>query len=271
MRLLPNIRFGTERYPEKVARRLRALNIATWVASATHAFYAVVLFLDFTRFWWLATRKHGRDAAPTQAFRCSIAWALWQAPVGVVVLLYADLYFFTYLHRHRHWHSVLLFCSAWRSPCCTSAPSTSLSPTASGAVAAALIIALLLTVPHDTGLLPEWLAVVSLVTNAIVSCGVLLLIVFYALREAARAETAAEREYRAVGAAAHQHPAFAHRRSTEERMQRCHRRQVRRGVDSVRGHGGVHGTGERNRSGRSRTVPEPRVLGLRPAGGAARA
>jgi adenylate cyclase len=44
-------------------------------------------------------------------------------------------------------------------------------------------------------LLPEWLFVASLVTNALVSCGTLLLIVSYALREAARAETAAEREY----------------------------------------------------------------------------
>ena len=49
--------------------------------------------------------------------------------------------------------------------------------------------------PNDTGLLPEWLIVASLVTNAVVSCGTLLLIVSYALREAARAETAAEREY----------------------------------------------------------------------------
>jgi adenylate cyclase len=36
MRLLPNIRLGAERYPEKVARRLRTLNIGTWIAGATH-------------------------------------------------------------------------------------------------------------------------------------------------------------------------------------------------------------------------------------------
>ena len=49
--------------------------------------------------------------------------------------------------------------------------------------------------PHDPGLLSPWLVFGSFITNAIVSCGVLLLIVFYALREAARAEAAAEREY----------------------------------------------------------------------------
>jgi len=46
MRLLPNIPLGTERYPEKVARRLRTLNIGTWIAAATHGFYAVVLFFE---------------------------------------------------------------------------------------------------------------------------------------------------------------------------------------------------------------------------------
>jgi adenylate cyclase len=193
MRLLPNIRFGTERYPEKVARRLRGLNIATWVASATHAFYAVVLFLDFTRFWWLA-------AANTVATLLLAGVPLLHrlgplaGPVGAIVLLYADLYFFTYVLGTGigiHFYYLL----AVALTILYLGPEYVALATASGAVAAALIIALLLTAPHDTGLLPEWLVVVSLVANAIVSCGVLLLIVLYALREAARAETAAEREY----------------------------------------------------------------------------
>ena len=67
--------------------------------------------------------------------------------------------------------------------------------TASAAVAAALIIVMQLTVPDDTGLLPWSLTVTALVTNAVVSCGTLLLIASYALGEIARAEAAAEREY----------------------------------------------------------------------------
>jgi adenylate cyclase len=63
-------------------------------------------------------------------------------------------------------------------------------------IAAALIAVSQLIVPYNTGLLPDWLIVASLVTNAVVSCGVLLLIVSYALREAARAEETADREYR---------------------------------------------------------------------------
>ena len=37
MRFLPDIRYGTENYPEKVARRLRALNLATWCGAAVAA------------------------------------------------------------------------------------------------------------------------------------------------------------------------------------------------------------------------------------------
>ena len=46
MRLLPNIRYGTEGYPEKVARRLRVVNITTWSAAAGFAWFALLQVLD---------------------------------------------------------------------------------------------------------------------------------------------------------------------------------------------------------------------------------
>ena len=42
MRLLSDIRFGTERYPEKVARRLRTVKFGSRIAAAVHAFFAAV-------------------------------------------------------------------------------------------------------------------------------------------------------------------------------------------------------------------------------------
>ena len=48
MRFLPDIRYGTENYPEKVARRLRAVNLAAWSAAAIAAFgFANVVVLEF--------------------------------------------------------------------------------------------------------------------------------------------------------------------------------------------------------------------------------
>ena len=46
MRWLPRIDFGTEGYSEKVARRLRAVNIAAWSIAAAVAFFAVLRFAD---------------------------------------------------------------------------------------------------------------------------------------------------------------------------------------------------------------------------------
>ena len=46
MSWLPNIRYGTEGYPEKVPRRLRGFNIAVWVAALIPAGMAIVRFID---------------------------------------------------------------------------------------------------------------------------------------------------------------------------------------------------------------------------------
>jgi adenylate cyclase len=46
LRLMPNIRYGTERYTEKVARRLRVINIATWIAATQLTFFTLVRLMD---------------------------------------------------------------------------------------------------------------------------------------------------------------------------------------------------------------------------------
>jgi adenylate cyclase len=45
-RWLPRIDFGTEGYSEKVARRLRAVNIAAWSVASAATFFAVLRFID---------------------------------------------------------------------------------------------------------------------------------------------------------------------------------------------------------------------------------
>jgi hypothetical protein len=46
LRLLPNIRYGTERFPETIARRRRALNFTAWIAALLGAGFAVTQLLD---------------------------------------------------------------------------------------------------------------------------------------------------------------------------------------------------------------------------------
>src|SRR5262249_104803 len=42
LRFIPNINYGTEKYPEKVARRLRAVNITAWFAAGVTFVTAVI-------------------------------------------------------------------------------------------------------------------------------------------------------------------------------------------------------------------------------------
>lgn len=193
MRLLPSIRFGTERYPDKVARRLRTLNIATWSAAATHASYAGVLSFDLARYWWLV-------AANLAGMLLYAVIPLlhrvdrFAAPAAVSVLFYADTVAFVFmLGTGVGVHLYILIGAALGVVYFGS--DRRVVTIASGAAAAGLLIVAMVAAPYDTGLLPRWLFVASLATNAVVSCGVLLLLVSYALGQAARAEAAAEREF----------------------------------------------------------------------------
>jgi adenylate cyclase len=193
MRLLPDIRYGTDGYPDRVARRLRSLNIATWIASATHAFYAVILLFDVTRFWWLALA----NAVAMLLYACVPLLHRLGAnagPIFVTVVFYADMLFYVCVLGTG---ISIQFYILLGVPLTVFylGPDHIAAAIISAVVAATLIIAVFLAVPYDTGLLPRWLTVMSLVTNTVVSCAVLLLIVSYALGQAARAEGAAEREY----------------------------------------------------------------------------
>jgi hypothetical protein len=46
VRLFPGIAYGTSGYPEKIARRLRAVNIAAWSVASATLFFAILRFFD---------------------------------------------------------------------------------------------------------------------------------------------------------------------------------------------------------------------------------
>jgi len=52
LRFLPDISYGTENYPEKVARRLRALNLIAWSTAAITIGISVLDFLDPKPWLW---------------------------------------------------------------------------------------------------------------------------------------------------------------------------------------------------------------------------
>src|SRR6266567_5842169 len=89
MRFVPNIRYGTERYPEKVARRLRATNIAAWIAGGATAFFAVWRLFQGVPHWKYAAlvalaygltpllHRFSPVAAPLALAIIADAWIFW--------------------------------------------------------------------------------------------------------------------------------------------------------------------------------------------------
>jgi adenylate cyclase len=193
MRLLSDIRFGTERYPEKVARRLRTVNFGSRLAAAGHGFFAAVSFAYFAQFWWLAL-VHIALMLLFAGIPLLHRLGPQAGGVATLVLFYLDIIAFICLIGTGAGIQLHFLAAVALTVLYLGAEHIAVT-TASAAVAAALIVVVQLTVPIDTGLLPWSLIVLALVSNAVLTCGSLLLLASYALGEVARAEAAAEREY----------------------------------------------------------------------------
>src|SRR5215217_7765635 len=103
MRVIPDIRYGTEQYPEKVARRLRATNIAAWIGAAFVGYFALWRFVDGTPHWKYAAlvalanaampllHRFGPLAAPLAMVLLAFVWTswlTWRDPAGGTSFVY---------------------------------------------------------------------------------------------------------------------------------------------------------------------------------------
>jgi adenylate cyclase len=195
MRLLPNIRYGTEGYPEKVARRLRAVNITTWSAAAVIVVFAIERFFDPMPVTWRLAAINGVIAPILVAVPLLHRFSPVAAPLVLVFIAYAFIFVVssmlgtgagTYLYFSIITALGILFIG----------PEHVFLTVALGVVAAGLTIALNMIVPHDKGIVsPAALFFGHFVTNVVASSAILYGIIFYAVRQFARAEEAAEREH----------------------------------------------------------------------------
>jgi adenylate cyclase len=195
MRLSSIIGYGTERYPEKVARRLRAFNITAWVGALIPLTFAVLRLLDpapgmvarglvnasyalvlallplLNRFSPLAGPL--TLVAFSYAFIFRVVWQVGTAGGSYFTFLTASALGLLFLGTERVWLTALI-----------------------AAVAIGLVITLHVTVPPNTGLLsPSALFYGNFLINVTTTTVILYTVVFYALRQMERAEGAAEREH----------------------------------------------------------------------------
>jgi adenylate cyclase len=191
---LPSIRFGTERYPEQVARRLRALNLTVWITVALTAGFAVVQFLDPTPGLWKVGVVNALTALITAVVPLLHRFGQLAASLIFLSVVYVTIFVIVVLlgtgTGMRLYYLVatalaVLFFGTERI----------VLAAVFGVLAAALTIVLQLLVPYNTGTQSSAVQFGNFVATVVACCVFLLTIVFYALCEAARAEAAAEREH----------------------------------------------------------------------------
>lgn len=194
MRLLPDLGYGTKDYPKEIARRLRVLNIAACMAAVLAAGFAVsflargssdvfaigianaVVAAVLAAVPWL--HRFGPLVGPLTVgvvgnaaifVVCSMVGTDTGMPIQYLVLMAVMIVVVGVEHK--------IICGIF------------------GMLAPVLIIATELLVPADTGLQARSQVISSLVAGTVATCAILFAIVFFALRDTARAETIAEREY----------------------------------------------------------------------------
>jgi signal transduction histidine kinase len=198
LRFIPNIRYGTERYPERVARRLRAVNITVWFFAGQ---IYVVLFFFFIERSFHPTPVGGNEwklilinllAGPILLTVPLLhRFSPLAAPLFLILIAYAFIFALnvfigtgtgTYLGFFTATALGILFIGpeyVW------------LTVTVS-LVAVGSIIVLNMAVPHDTGIVSPAFFFGSFVGNVIASSAILYGIIFYAVRQFARAEEVLE-------------------------------------------------------------------------------
>ncbi len=181
MRLIPNFRYGTERYPERVARLLRATNLLAWIGAATVGLFAVWRFLEGAAHWKYAAivalawglipllHRFGSLAAPMALVATAFIWAFWLSLAGGTASGATFVYFTASAGG-------ILMLGAERA----------FLSFAIGAVGTGLLIVLHTGVVRDLSSYP--ISPLTFAINAIGSSAALYLIVFYAVRQFTRAE-----------------------------------------------------------------------------------
>jgi len=195
LRLIPNIRYGTERYPEKVARRLRALNIAAWLAATVPAFFALVRFLDPRPGMWKIATVNALAALGYASIPLLHRFGPQAAPIAFVIFAYAFIFWVSSVFGTDGGRNLYYF-TATALGILLIGTERFLLTIAFGIIAAGLIIIEQTVLPRDTGFVsPTELFFASFVTSVVASSAILYGIIFYAVRQFARAEEAAEREH----------------------------------------------------------------------------
>jgi adenylate cyclase len=196
MRVFNFINFGTEGYPEKIARRLRAMNIAAWIAAAVVASFAIRRLLD----------PSGEKLQPGLANGAAAILLACLPLLHRISPLAGPAVFVAFIYPFFFWVSARggTDGGAWLNYI-TAVPLTVLLFGTERLVLTAVFAAVsvtLIVLAHIY--LPDYTGYVSVqsqfygnfVVTVVVTIVLIFIVIHYAMRQVYRAEADAEREYR---------------------------------------------------------------------------
>jgi len=194
LRLFPDIAFGTHGYPEKIARRLRAVNMTAWVAAPVAFVFALFQAADDFERLRLPVAINLVDAA---IWACVPFLHRFGPTAGTLVLAgtaYVSNFALTALLGSGAGIHLYYIATAALAVLFLGVERIVLS-LGVVIVAAVLFVAAHFLLPFNTELVPPETLIANFTISAIATLSILFGVVFYAVRQIGRAEAALEREY----------------------------------------------------------------------------
>jgi adenylate cyclase len=194
VRLLPDIGYSTKGYPKEIARRLRVLNIASWMTAVLTAGFAASYLASGSTDVFAVGITNAVISVILVAIPFLHRFGPLAGPLALGVVVYVGIFIvcgmvgtdtgmpIQYLAAMA---IMIVIVGVEHKAICG----------AFGVLTPISIVVTELLVPADTGVQPRSQVIASLIAGTTATCAIVLAIVFYALRDTARAERAAEREY----------------------------------------------------------------------------
>ena len=193
LQFIPNIRYGTEGYPEKIARRLRAFNFAVWLAASVPA---VMVFVRLLTGKWLVAAADVLVVASYASMPLLHRFGALAAPLVFLSLSFVTLFWVSWLVGTNGGERIGYFVAAALSILVIGTEHY-LITIAIGVVSVALIFLTEIVLPRDSGFAsPTLLFYTNFAGGVVLSTAALYSIIFYAVRQMENAEEKAEREHR---------------------------------------------------------------------------
>ena len=193
LRFIPNIRYGTEGYPEKIARRLRAFNFVVWLAASVPA---VMVFVRLLTGKWLVAAADVLVVAAYASMPLLHRFGPLVAPLVFLSLAFVVLFWVTWLVGTNGGERIGFLVAAALSILVIGTEHY-LITIAIGIVSVAVIFLTEILLPRNSGFAsPTLLFYTNFAGSIFLSTAAIYSIIFYAVRQMENAEEKAELEHR---------------------------------------------------------------------------